>query len=704
MRESRSTVTGRRHCFVASVVIGLVAAAAVARPSVQTTAFTYQGVLRQSGAPMNGSVDLQFRLFDAAGGGTQVGATIPINAVSVTDGLIAQTLDFGALALNGEERWIEIAVAAPANGGTGPFTTLAPRQKISSTPYAAFALNALLPATYGGAVNFANAANAFTGTHSGNGSALTSLNPANLSSGTAGISISGNAASATTAGNVSGVVAVANGGTGATSAATARTNLGAAAASHAHAAIDITSGNLDVARAPSGGAWSLSSNLNFDSNTLVIDQAGNRVGIGTATPTFPLDVTQTPPGNNINPVAIFRQSGATSSAAAVRFQNTANNHFNLGITAGNEFALGYNNNISLATDLLRIAPGGNVGIGGTSPEARLHVNMAETGNPVVLTAAPLMLESMADNWISMMTDAADLSGIAFGRPGATMTEVVHGGIVYNDALAGGMEFRTGGNATRMEIASNGDMTWRDSTGAAAALLDVDGLGSAAEFRLNSADGLQLRTRLYGDGVLGGGQMSLFNDTSAETVKIAANDVAGTIDVRDGVNSVATVRLLGGSGTVFANEVRYNNPVARSFSISGNCFTPTSDNVDYVCAPDLRALSGTQVSFNAAVHVPDGARFTGMEIVVYDNDATENVTAYLERMTDGGSDDIISGSITSSSGTGATARTFASTPLNVAADNDLYAYHVHLVWNVPATATNIRIYKVKVLYEVSYALP
>lgn len=75
--------------------------------------------------------------------------------------------------------------------------------------------------------------------------------------------ISGNAATATsatsattatTAGNVTGTVAVANGGTGATDAATAITNLGAAAASHTHAASDITSGTINTARLGSGTA------------------------------------------------------------------------------------------------------------------------------------------------------------------------------------------------------------------------------------------------------------------------------------------------------------------------------------------------------------------------------------------------------------------------------------------------------------------
>ena len=56
----------------------------------------------------------------------------------------------------------------------------------------------------------------------------------------------------TSADCITGTLSIAHGGTGATTAANARTNLGAAASSHNHSASQITSGTLSVARGGTG--------------------------------------------------------------------------------------------------------------------------------------------------------------------------------------------------------------------------------------------------------------------------------------------------------------------------------------------------------------------------------------------------------------------------------------------------------------------
>ncbi len=104
--------------------------------------FTYQGRLVNGGVPVNGSCDLRFTLFDAASGGTQVGAIQTLTNVAVSDGLFSVTLnagnEFGSSAFTGQRRWLAVAVRCPA--GSGSFTTLSPRQELTPAPYALYAV------------------------------------------------------------------------------------------------------------------------------------------------------------------------------------------------------------------------------------------------------------------------------------------------------------------------------------------------------------------------------------------------------------------------------------------------------------------------------------------------------------------------------------------------------------------------------------
>lgn len=98
------------------------------------TDFTYQGKLDLSGSPVNGTADFQFKLFGVLSGGAQIGSTVSVNNVTVTDGGFTVSLDFGATAFEaGDERWLELVVRSPA--GSGSFVTLTPRQEITASPF-----------------------------------------------------------------------------------------------------------------------------------------------------------------------------------------------------------------------------------------------------------------------------------------------------------------------------------------------------------------------------------------------------------------------------------------------------------------------------------------------------------------------------------------------------------------------------------------
>ena len=114
----------------------------------QSTAFTYQGKLSDNGTAANGAYDLQFKLFDALAGGNQIGASVVRDDVAVASGIFTVTLDFGAAAFPGANRWLEIGVRAGVS--TGSFTTLSPLQPITSTPYALQSLNAATATNFSG--------------------------------------------------------------------------------------------------------------------------------------------------------------------------------------------------------------------------------------------------------------------------------------------------------------------------------------------------------------------------------------------------------------------------------------------------------------------------------------------------------------------------------------------------------------------------
>lgn len=121
------------HLTAASLFLAAMSAPALAQGNLGAD-FTYQAKIALSGTPITGTADFQFRLFDAATGGIQIGTMFAVSNANIVDGLVSAPLNFGASAFNGDARFLEIAVRSPAN--TGNFITLTPRQRITGAPYA----------------------------------------------------------------------------------------------------------------------------------------------------------------------------------------------------------------------------------------------------------------------------------------------------------------------------------------------------------------------------------------------------------------------------------------------------------------------------------------------------------------------------------------------------------------------------------------
>ena len=182
-----------RQLIHAAALLILISTAALADPL--GTAFTYQGRLDDAGKPAGGLYDLRFTLYDARAGGGALGTNTLTAAV--TSGSFTATLDFGAI-FTGDARWLELSVRT---NGAVDYTTLAPRQALTPTPYAAYApsagvaasaasvaaaniTGALTPGQLPGGV-LTNGASAvyLSGTFTGNAAGLSNLPATALASG-----------------------------------------------------------------------------------------------------------------------------------------------------------------------------------------------------------------------------------------------------------------------------------------------------------------------------------------------------------------------------------------------------------------------------------------------------------------------------------------------------------------------------------------
>jgi hypothetical protein len=154
----------KRFGFALFFVIAVFGVAAEA----QTGIFTYQGRLTDGMVAASGTYEMQFSLFDSLAGPTQIGSTITNSTVLVTNGVFTVDLDFSPATpfATGADRFLAIAVRKAAD--PPGFTLLTPRKQIMSAPYSIRSDSANTATTAGNVTGVVQIANGGTGSSTKN--------------------------------------------------------------------------------------------------------------------------------------------------------------------------------------------------------------------------------------------------------------------------------------------------------------------------------------------------------------------------------------------------------------------------------------------------------------------------------------------------------------------------------------------------------
>ena len=211
------------------------------------------------------------------------------------------------------------------------------------------------------------------------------------------------------------------------------------------------------------GSVTLSSDFTVDTTTFKVDAANNRVGIGTNTPGVPLDVLFS--GDNgvrirsTNSHASLYVDSPATFGTYLRFRQAGVEKYwiNGDATTNNLFFRPSGN--AVGTDTIAFTQAGNIGVGTTVPDSRMHL-YSTTGDTI------LTIEADADN-----DTEEDNPQIHFLTDGGLRTAAITGGNATNEGSPNNfnalnlqsqtIRFHTGASqdfnltSERMRIADNG---------------------------------------------------------------------------------------------------------------------------------------------------------------------------------------------------------------------------------------------------------
>ncbi len=356
----------------------------IADAAVPARTLGFQGQLFNSGAAVDSSVSATFKFYDALSGGSQAGSTIS-KTVTVSDGYFATSFsesDLSGIDWN-QSLWIEVAIEG---------NTLTPRSAMNAVPFAERAFGTF---SYSSAPTVGPAGSLYYNSATGellvsNGSAWTNIG----SSGSATTTLSVGNGFVYTATSTDGVRAAYFTATSTTATSTFAGAVGIGTTT--------PSDKLDV--------WG---NLRVGTSStpvLFVDTANRNVGIGTTS--FSGAKLSIAGGGILlaNPYGI--SSRHTDGTLATLIQLYSDNNL---YVSTNRSGADIIFRAGVEQEALRITASGNVGMGTTTPAAKLWV----TGTSG--TTTPLFVVASSSN-VQMFTVASNGNiGIGSTTPGATLS-------------------------------------------------------------------------------------------------------------------------------------------------------------------------------------------------------------------------------------------------------------------------------------------
>lgn len=259
--------------------------------------------------------------------------------------------------------------------------------------------------------------------------------------------------------------------------------------------------------------------LTADTTTLVVDSTNNRVGIGTASPSVPLDVNGITRTANAYSLSYPGVPGSTSAFGAGTISADSNWGMYFRAATGAAIAdFAWVNGAN--TERMRITSGGNVGIGTSSPDHVIHAYSSTNGNL-------LNLQSNVSGSFSQLTVDGSVAN----------TIKLHAG--YFDSLELGAN-----DTTQITITSGGNV----GIGTSSPSTKLHVSGSGAIFKLDGADGVQTNF--------------VFRKEDTRSVTFPEWTIAHTANNED-------FHIYGYDGTTFKSLITYDWSASASIFHSGN---------------------------------------------------------------------------------------------------------------------------------------